>query len=236
MSAIFEAWTELSEEAERREPATKVAEQARSTVLQLADEQLVELVHRLFLAGWPKSMRQVVFAGTGEDAGCAGICRRIAETLADQSPARVCLLETDCKVHVSKAGGCAENQELEDGDWESLPREPVKLKRNLQLFPGSTWRSAQERATLPWMRRRLAELRSTFDYAVIHAPPIGVSSEPETLARLTDGMVLVVEAHRTRRVLARVTQKKLRSAGVQVLGAILSGRTFPIPERIYRRF
>jgi Mrp family chromosome partitioning ATPase len=81
----------------------------------------------------------------------------------------------------------------------------------------------------------LGQLRSEFDYAVIHAPPLGLTGEAEALGRLTDGLVLVLEAHRTRRLLARLAQRKLAAANVQVLGAILNGRTFPIPERLYRR-
>jgi len=226
MSAIFEAWHEFLEEgAEAGIQAADVPEQAPASATTFADEQLVGLVHRLFLAGWPKSMRQVVFAGAGEDAGSARICRRVAETLAEQIPGRVCLLETDRS---------AENA-ISDSENSSAVG-ASQLKKNLRLLAASAWRSIPGSLPQSWMRRRLGDLRSEFDYTVIHAPPLGVSSETETLARLTDGVVLVLEAHRTRRVLARATQQKLRAAGVQVLGAILNGRTFPIPERIYRRF
>jgi Mrp family chromosome partitioning ATPase len=81
----------------------------------------------------------------------------------------------------------------------------------------------------------MGELRREFDYAVIHAPPMGAGGEAGVLAQFADGLVLVLEAHRTRRVLARMAHGKLQAANVRILGAVLSGRTFPIPERLYRR-
>jgi len=236
MSTLFEAWNELSTEGTKACEGA-IDEQETSIVGQFANEQLLALVQRLFLAGWPRSMRQVVFAGTSEDAGSAGICRLVAETLAEQSRARICLLETDPRIEEAEMN--LEDEREQGGKTEGRRIEAtgaIHLRRNLQLLPASVWKGPQGSLTLPWIRRRLGELRSDFEYAVIHAAPLGVCSETETLARLTDGIVLVVEAHRTRRVQARMMQQKLRATGVQVLGAILSGRTFPIPERIYRRF
>jgi Mrp family chromosome partitioning ATPase len=109
------------------------------------------------------------------------------------------------------------------------------LRQNLWLVPAGLWRTAQTIPTIPSIRRCLGELRAEFDYAVIHAPPVGTSGEAGVLAQLADGLVLVLEAHRTRRVLARMTQERLQAAHVRILGAVLSGRTFPIPERLYRR-
>jgi Mrp family chromosome partitioning ATPase len=47
--------------------------------------------------------------------------------------------------------------------------------------------------------------------------------------------VLVIEANYTRRSSAQKAKELLHAANVRVLGTILSGRTFPIPDGIYRR-
>jgi len=52
---------------------------------------------------------------------------------------------------------------------------------------------------------------------------------------LLDGVVLVIKANSSRRDSARDAVQELRSANVRVLGAVLNKRTFPIPERIYKR-
>jgi len=55
------------------------------------------------------------------------------------------------------------------------------------------------------------------------------------LGQLADGMILVLEAHNTRRVAARRTKEILEASNVRLLGTVLNGRTFPVPERIYRK-
>lgn len=59
-------------------------------------------------------------------------------------------------------------------------------------------------------------------------------SETAIMGRLKDGVALVIEAHRTRRVKAQKAKEILQAANLKVLGTVLSERTFPIPEAIYR--
>jgi Mrp family chromosome partitioning ATPase len=81
----------------------------------------------------------------------------------------------------------------------------------------------------------LAELRNEFEYAVIHGPAAGISSEAALLGQLADGIILVLEAHSTRKATARKIKETLEGAQSRILGTVLSKRTFPVPERIYRR-
>jgi len=48
-------------------------------------------------------------------------------------------------------------------------------------------------------------------------------------------MVLVVEANSTRRVAAQKVKERLHAANARLLGTVLSGRTFPIPDMIYKK-
>jgi Mrp family chromosome partitioning ATPase len=81
----------------------------------------------------------------------------------------------------------------------------------------------------------LAELQNDFEYVVIHGPVAGASSESALLGQLADGIILVLEAHNTRRATARKIKETLESTQSRILGTVLSERTFPVPERIYRR-
>ncbi|MGH9594657.1 MAG: hypothetical protein ACRD5L_16320, partial [Bryobacteraceae bacterium] len=60
-------------------------------------------------------------------------------------------------------------------------------------------------------------------------------ADASLLARHADGLVLVVEAGATRREAARKIADDLRAAHMRVLGVVLNNRTYPIPERLYRR-
>jgi Mrp family chromosome partitioning ATPase len=85
------------------------------------------------------------------------------------------------------------------------------------------------------MRSRLAELRSAFDYVLIDSAPMNVSRDAIVLGGFTDGVVLVLKAHSSRRETARSAVQDLAAANVRTLGAVLNQRTFPIPEKLYRR-
>ena len=85
------------------------------------------------------------------------------------------------------------------------------------------------------MRARAAELRKEFDFVIVDAPPMARYADAIALGKLSDGVVMVIEAESTRREAARVAVGNLRSSGIPVLGAVLNKRTFPIPERIYHK-
>ena len=82
---------------------------------------------------------------------------------------------------------------------------------------------------------RLAELRKEFDYVLIDVPPVNQYSDAMALGQIMDGLVLIVEANSTRKESALKAMETLRGAQVEVLGAILNKRTYPIPESVYRR-
>jgi Mrp family chromosome partitioning ATPase len=85
------------------------------------------------------------------------------------------------------------------------------------------------------MCSRLLDLRKEFGYLLVDAPPLGADIIASVLGQVTDGVVLVLEAHATRRATARRAKETLEAANVPLLGTVLNNRTFPIPEKLYRR-
>ena len=87
----------------------------------------------------------------------------------------------------------------------------------------------------PQMQTRMSELHREFDYVVIDIPPLNLYPEAATLAKMADGLILVVKAHATRREVAQKVVQELKASDVRVLGAILNERTYPIPDGLYRK-
>jgi receptor protein-tyrosine kinase len=81
------------------------------------------------------------------------------------------------------------------------------------------------------MRDRFAELRKEFDFLIIDAPPLSRYADAIALGRLSDGIVLILEAGSTRRDAALAAVEHVRSSRIQVLGAVLNKETFHVPER-----
>ncbi len=112
----------------------------------------------------------------------------------------------------------------------------TQIGNNLWRVPGFGLRKCREESgTRPYWLSCLAGLRIEFEYAVIHGPVAGISSEAAVLGHLADGIILVLGAHSTRRATARKIKETLEASQARILGTVLSGRMFPVPERIYRR-
>jgi len=72
------------------------------------------------------------------------------------------------------------------------------------------------------MRAFLKAARSEFDMVVIDGPPVmGLSDAPQ-LANVVGGTVMVIEAGRTKRDLAKAAIRRLRVGHVHLLGAVLT--------------
>lgn len=79
------------------------------------------------------------------------------------------------------------------------------------------------------------KLRQRFTFIIIDAPPVLHHPETLSLARLTDGVLLVVKANQTRLEVIDEAKLRLQDAGAKLLGVVLNERRFFIPEGIYKR-
>ena len=201
-----------------------------------AREQIHRLVRQIFFPGWPKPARHVVFAGIDHDVDIAGLCLQVGEILADQVPCRIGVVEASLRP--------ADFEDVFGLKSAQAEREPAKPPRSAShqissrlwlVPPDSFWENQEQHFSLAGMEAATGQLRHDFDYTVLHAPPAARGSEAALLGHLSDGVVLVLEANCTRRVAAQKVKEMLHGANIRVLGAVLTGRTFPIPEGIYRK-
>lgn len=78
-------------------------------------------------------------------------------------------------------------------------------------------------------------LRKKFDLILIDAPPVRNSSEALAFTKVSDGVVLVIQAESTRWQVAKQAKESIEKAGGKVIGAILNRKRRHIPEFIYKR-
>ena len=116
----------------------------------------------------------------------------------------------------------------------SLKEAARRVKGNLWLLTEVS-RAPHRGSSGGALYSKLCELRAEFEYSIVEGPPAGLSSEAAALGQLTDGIVLVLAAHKTRRAAARKIKETLEGARARILGIVLSERTFPIPAALYRR-
>ncbi len=79
--------------------------------------------------------------------------------------------------------------------------------------------------------RRFAELldsaRRSFDYVLLDTPPLGLVSDPTILATQGDGVLLVLDAQKTRKGAVRRSVRSLEAVGANVVGTVMNNAKAP---------
>lgn len=204
-----------------------------------SSEEAQRLVQHVFALQGKEPPRVVTFAGIDHRNGCSHICAAVAEALAKNDRGRVCLVEGNFRSPALPAIFGVPNH---FGLTEALIREgavsnfakPLPQQNLWLLSSGTLAVDSPNLLSSEQLRTRIAELRQEFDFVILDAPPLNRYSDGVVLGKLSDGLVLVIEANATRREAAAAVTENLQSAKVPILAAVLNKRTFPIPQTIYK--
>lgn len=84
-------------------------------------------------------------------------------------------------------------------------------------------------------KSHLERLRNEYDLVLFDAPSLGNPADLVMLAGVVDGVVIVVEAGKSRRPAVRYGVEQIAAQGGRVLGIVLNRRRFYIPSFLYQR-
>ena len=199
-------------------------------------EEILRLIQRIFLSANGSAPRQVVLCGVDGENSSSSVCAMAGRTLAANSSRPVCVV--DANVRSPRLSGMfgVEGKNLFSGPTAALRDQCVKIGSNLWLA-GPNILADDSQVLLPpdQLKERLAQLREMFEYMLIDAPGTSVCGDAQLLGLVADAAILVIEANSTRRLTARKAKETLEAAGIRLLGTVLSNRSFPIPEGLYKR-
>jgi protein-tyrosine kinase len=194
-----------------------------------AREQIRGLVRQVFFSNVARPARQVVFSAMDPETDVKTICRQVGEALALETTGSVAVVGEHLQV-LQDLGTYQPG--TQDGSI-SLRQAATRLRGNLWLVPAMENHGLRGTATS--LHSYLGAVRREFEYSILEGPPAAESNETTSMAQFADGIILVLSAHRTRRVVARRIKEVLEETKARVLGTVLTDRVFPIPEGIYRR-
>jgi succinoglycan biosynthesis transport protein ExoP len=193
----------------------------------VAREEILRLVQRIFLQDTPAAPRAVLFAGIDQGNNSSQICLLVAETLARAVRGSVCIVEANFRspslpglLGMTNHYGLADSL-LKEGPIRSFAR-PLQSDHVWLISCGSLTPDSPNLLNSDQIAARFVELRKEFDYLLIDAPSPTRYADATTLGRLTDGLVIVLEANTTRKEAALRVIENLRAARIQVLGAVLT--------------
>jgi len=251
MSKNFELLRNVGRSSEVFQTETEVEAESEPTAFTVTDgplpvavegielDEFTKFVSRVFLSG-TEAPRQVAFTGIEPGSGSSRICVGAAEVLAAHASGSVCLLDANLRTPTLHKQFGVENH---FGLTEAL-QQTGSIRKYARRFPegnlslitsGSPVDNWQALLASQQMQTRMAELRREFDYVLVDIPPLSVFANGLMLGGMSEGLILVLKAHSSRRKVAQQIVKELRAANVNLLGAILNERRFPIPNGLYQR-
>src|SRR5207249_3789656 len=169
--------------------------------------------------------------------GCTWLCARAAHMLADHVDGLVCLVDANLRTPaLHRYFEIQTSSRIVNEEFLSAPvRQSVRHAGGPNLWLLSCNGERADSQTFERLRSRVPELRKEFSYILIDAPPINSHADATLLGGVTDGLVMILEANDTRRDAAVRAKETLQAGGIPLLGAVLNKRTFPIPEKLYRK-
>jgi Mrp family chromosome partitioning ATPase len=217
---------------------TSVAEQPRVTSIReqvqhktvssaslIYGEQIHALVQQLFFRHEAKPVRHVGFATIEATTETATLCLEVARALAEEDWYDVGLIDAHPNSVPLQTQLQIPSPNRAEATWPIAPR--------LWMVPRQSWLpdASGERITDQNLSR-LREFTAEFDFSILCCAP--VSWLTASIGRTCDGLVLVLTANKTRRLVAAQIKDQLSKAQVPLLGTVLAERCFPVPQGLYR--
>jgi capsular exopolysaccharide synthesis family protein len=188
-----------------------------------------------------KSQNAILIVSATHGEGASTVARELAILAALPGLTKAVLVDANLRTPSQHAAfGVERGSGLTEVVTQSLPLERAVRNGGGSPLPLLTSGRPASHPTgvlgAPALSATLNSLRAKYNLVIVDGSPAAVYSDASILAPLMDGVVLVVQAERTRWEVAEQAKRTLEEAGAQLLGAVLTRRRFHIPEALYGVF
>lgn len=116
----------------------------------------------------------------------------------------------------------------------TLEKSVKTIDRNLHaLFAGDQELNPVTIFESHMMTEFLKTAKTKYDLVLIDVAPVATYKDAVILSSLMDGLVIVLNAHRSRRHVVKNMIERFHSCRSKIVGAVLNNRKYPIPGLIY---
>jgi capsular exopolysaccharide synthesis family protein len=199
-----------------------------------------ELLNRLLSRYPQKPVRTLLVTGTSYGVGVTSSVVKFAQSMAKANNRKVLVVDANLKTpslhqryHFDPGGGVSDL--LVDKSTNVFNFKRVGRKKMYLFACGRQYEDGKCSFDSRRFDTFLSFAREKFDYTVLDSAPITSFSETQVICSKVDGVLLVLEAGKTRRHVAIRAKKELEEAGGKLLGVVLNKRRYYIPERVYKR-
>jgi protein-tyrosine kinase len=197
-------------------------------------EQFRRLAGTLHKAQRTTGLKSVMVTSAMEGDGKTLTAINIALVLSESFNARVLLIDADLRnpsipsvVDFGNDAGLSEALRAKTDQRLAL----VPLTRRLTLLPaGQPIANSIEALTSPRMQQILTDASERFDWVVVDAPPVGMTTDARLLSELVGGTLFVIRAGQSQHA---DVERAIKALGREhILGVVLNG-TAPQPNHEY---
>ena len=224
MSAVVGIWKTLVNGVRAVESGTAAA----VPTLPAEYDPVCSVVRQVFFPTVGNARRRLLFAAAGAETNIQGISEQIGKVLAGISGETVGVISA---APASTSASFDQKNSRVARETESSLATGVQIADRVWRIPASFLSELQAHGNDGEPSRLCDELPFRF---LIFASLANQGVTP-LFCRMCEGAVLVLSAGRTRRESASRAKEVLEQCGAEVLGAVLDGMEYPIPEAIYRR-
>lgn len=213
---------------------TKPVEQAAI----VSDEREMTALYRTINLLLPEQSQKVIqFISSQPGEGVSTVVREVAKTAALRLGRNVLILDAAHHNPSQHLNFNLKNPAVRDAQLQNIDTfrrvcyQTVNANLCIATFPNSAdnfW-LGDTRSVVTF----LTDLKNKFDLILIDSSPGLTAAESVALSRHVDGVILVVEAERTKWFNAERLKEKIMSNGGNILGVVLNKRRYYIPRSIY---
>lgn len=230
---------EQSRETERSATIPQVSMKDNAVSPELT-ETLIGLYRTIFTVVPGSGGRVVQFVESGKVGDCSKIIRAFANVSSSILRKSVLLLDSDPQLPSDFDFFSHQSRLQWINDYKNNRRNNAfESRRGENLL--SVCRLSMESGLLPvdlestQNEEFMENLKQTFDITLVDSWSVSVPPKPRLFSPHVDGVVLVIDAGKTRWQVAEKQKREIVAQGGNVLGVILNNRTYPIPDSIYDR-
>lgn len=180
-----------------------------------------------------KNQRLIGVTAVHSRAGASTVAAGLAVTLARMASVRVLLVDAHLERPIQhRVFGLDRSPGLVEG---VLGAGPVGLPvtASLDVLPAGEWRPGDGVGfEAEAFQEALRSWRGLYTYTLFDLPSLESGGESLRLAGVLDGMILVLQAERTRWADAAQARERLLRAGASVLGAVLNRQIEWVPRAL----
>jgi protein-tyrosine kinase len=248
MGKTFEALMKAEKEGQKRllemvevetNPLSNLNKPVKWSNLSQAMEEYLKMKHNILRLDLGKKIKTLLFLSPAEGEGNSNVLKNFGITLASEGE-RVLIVDANLRNPVFHK---VFDLEKENGLTELLLEQktlmevikPTSLDNLFVVTCGSDCPSPSFAFESKSLDFHIGKMKGQADWVLFDSPPVNLFNDAIILASRVDGVVMVIQAEKTRWEVAQRAKQRIENSNRNIIGVVLNKRRRYIPGWLYKR-